>query len=134
MGYVESPLCSLCQDSVETTAHVLYHCQYAKNIWSQLKVWIAQYIEGTVDFNEENVLFGFKGRNNNPLNAITLLTKIMLYKYNLKEVKPKFDLLQKDILLYYQVTKFNAYSSGEFAKFHTFWSSLHVLFSETTSL
>ncbi len=128
MRYVDSPVCSSCEDAVEMIVHVLYNCQYSKNIWRQLAGWIENYVEGKCEFNEENILFGFRKRNNNSLNAIILIRKSMLYKCNTKKIKPTFIHLQKEIISYYQATKNIAFSNCNYAKFHAFWSSLLTLF------
>ena len=38
-GYVESPLCSLCNSETETMTHLFCHCSESIQLWSSLSNW-----------------------------------------------------------------------------------------------
>jgi exonuclease III len=127
IGYIESQLCSLCQIYPETVEHIYCECSYAINIWMKLTTWLELSIGRELNINNEHKLLGFKGKNNNPLNVIILLTKQYLY-YQFRNGKiPVFNHLKCILSKYYNVTKYTAFTTCTYDKFYCFWSSFHTI-------
>jgi hypothetical protein len=126
IGYVDSPLCPLCKETQETVYHIFCECTYTKRIWKDLNTWLKSE-DIIINITNEHILIGFKGKNNNPLNTILLLTKQFLYKQFRKPAIPHFIHLQANIKQYYTVTRCIAFSACNPAKFYTYWSTLHTL-------
>ena len=131
IGYVPSAACTLCNEPTETISHILCKCPYSVDIWKKLHEWIGNHAEGTINFSEEHILFGFKGKHNNSLNVIVMITKCLIYKFNRKIIKPHFPVFQKEIKKYYETSKFISYSNCNYANFYAFWSSFHLLFKNS---
>ena len=43
-GYIESPLCSLCNPETETMTHLFCHCSKTIQLWSSLSNWCKEYL------------------------------------------------------------------------------------------
>ena len=95
-----------------------------------MSTWLEKLREGYVDFSLENIMFGFKGRNNNPLNVVCLLVKQKIYNMSRKGQKPNFKIIHREIVKYYQASKYIAFINNDQPKFYAFWSSFHTLLTE----
>ncbi len=69
----------------------------------------------------ENVLFGFEGKHNNPLNVIFIIAKQVIYKQCGKNSLPTLKHIQREILGYYDATKFIAFTNCTHADYFSFW-------------
>ena len=130
IGYIDSSLCSLCKEEPESILHVLCDCTYSNRVWQELSRWLGIINEGDIQFTAEKILFGFSGRNNNPLNIVCLIVKQNIYKMNRKALKPNFKAIQNDIISYYQACRYISHINDERPKFYAFWSSFHTLFNQ----
>jgi hypothetical protein len=128
--YIDSPLCSFCGVYPETIDHLFWHCKVINNIWKQLENWILNEQKIPLKFNMQNVVLGIRNKNNNPVNAIILLVKQIIYRHSKRSTIPHIDHIKKDIIRYYDITKCIYYSTCNNDKFHSFWSSLHIIFQK----
>ena len=133
LGYIESTLCSFCNQISKSVIHLLYDCIHSRKVWEELAKWLKKLAEGNIDFTSENIILGFKGMNNNPVNVICLIVKQNIYTMSRKGKKPNFECIQKEILKYYQACKLIAFTNNTQPKFFAFWSSLHTLFLDLMS-
>jgi hypothetical protein len=131
IGYENSPLCSLCNEYRETIYHIFCECIYSRPIWTNLGKWISTAIERTLTINNEQILLGYKGKNNNPLNVIFILTKQFIYANFKNGNKPQYDHLESKLKTYYSAQKYNAFTDCTYDKFYCFWSSLHTILRQT---
>lgn len=72
-------MCAFCPAEPETVMHMMCGCKYVRDVCGKMKDWLNKISEGKVQFTNENIIFGFKGINNNPLNRITLISKQTVY-------------------------------------------------------
>ena len=56
---------------LETAVHLFSESCFVREIWNDLTRWFTTVAEGNIEFNTENIILDFKGRNNNPLNAMS---------------------------------------------------------------
>ncbi|XP_046573121.1 uncharacterized protein LOC124281137 [Haliotis rubra] len=133
-GYVDSPMCTLCEAEPETVIHLLSECEHSKRIWSHLSAWLNTVAAGRICFTNEKIILGFEGKHNNPLNVISIIPKQNIYNCSKKEIKPCFKHVKKEILNYYEATKINYFQNCQFSNFFSFWSSFHTLFADMTNL
>ena len=127
--YTDSPKCSFCNTFDETIYHIFWECSKVENIWRELKTWL-----GTVDvklnFTVSQVLFGVKGKNNYALNAMVILVKKIIYICSQNGFIPTTAYIKKQIINYYNITKYVYINLGQEAYFLKLWSSLHLLLRE----
>ena len=127
IGYLDSPMCSLCKKDVETLDHLFLTCEHASRIWTDLETWMHS-VQIPINFSIEKVILGIKGKNNNPVNAMILLTKHIIYRSSRNGFIPSTDLVKKEIIKYYNITKCIHLSNRNEETFIRFWSTLHLLF------
>ena len=117
--------------NAKTMFHMMCQCNYSRNIWTQLCKWLNTATENCLIINNEHILLGYTGKNNNPLNVIIMLTKQFIYKRFIGNTKPNFIHLQKDIKLYYSATTCLAFTECRYDSFYCFWSSFHTILNVT---
>ena len=128
IGYVDSPLCSFCKNKPETIDHMMWNCDIITKIWKDLEMWFYQ-VQLTLKLTKQKVILGIKGKNNNPINAIILLVKQIIYRCSLNGYRPNIYYIKREIVRYYDITKFIYLSRGVEQTFIQFWSTLHLLFN-----
>ena len=124
----DSPLCRICNETIETLDHLFWYCKPVVEIWKNLGEWLKS-VQINVTFTIDKIILGIKGKNNNPLNAIILLVKSIVYKHALRKQPFSFKCIQSQIRQYYDVTKYVYLSASEDDKFIKFWSTLHSVLS-----
>ena len=126
IGYIESPF-SLCEIYPETIEHIYCECSCTINLWMELTKWLQTSLGGELTINIEHKLLRFKGKNNNPLNVIILLTKQFIYTQFRNGQKPVFKHIKCILNRYYNATKYTAFTSCTYDTFYRFWSSFHTI-------
>ena len=130
LGYIESPVYSFCKSEAETIDHLFWTCEYASKLWKDLETWIHS-VQIPITLTIGKVILGIKGKNNNPINAIILLTKQIIYQSSKKGFTPSITYIKKEIIKYYHITKSIYLSNQNEQTFIKFWSTLHLLFQNS---
>ena len=125
---VESELCSFCHTQCETLIHFFCECNFSSNIWSELEKLIFAKTGFKIKFTKENILFGFKGSNNNAFNCLSIVVKRTLYNNKLQNKIPYFSQFISSITNYYRKEKYIAMSKCREDKFKEKWIILSKLF------
>ena len=73
--------------------------------WEQLKLWIYSKTGLVEEFTKENIYLRFKKSNNDPIFVIILITKQLIFKNHMKYFIPNVTWIQKELVLYYYITK-----------------------------
>ena len=115
---------------METLDHLFWKCENIFNLWNDLEIWMHS-VQIPIKLTIEKVIFGIKGRNNNPLNTIILLTKQIIYRSSRKGFTPSTTYIKNEIIKYYNITKCVYLSNRNEEKFIQFWSTLHLLFRDS---
>ena len=80
-GYVESPMCSLCNSETETMTHLFCHCSKTDQMWDSLTSWCKDCL--TLPLLEPNTaILGFcdiRDEKSKLINYILTLFKYFLY-------------------------------------------------------
>ncbi len=106
MKLVDSPLCAFCNIHLETIDHLFWECDCIQQIWKDLNSWISNELQITLKFNIQNIILGMKGVNNNPVNAILLVVKQIIYRHSINKTIPNIDHIKKQLAHYYNITKY----------------------------
>ena len=93
----------------------------------ELESWLHS-VQIPINLSIEKVILGIKGKNNNPVNALLLLTKQIIYRSSVKGFTPSSTYIKKEIVKYYNITKCIYLSNRNEESFVKFWSTLHLLF------
>ena len=97
MGLTDTPLCSYCQEVIESMHHLFLDCKVSKKLWSDIKLFFIDNIT-IPDLTLQSALFGFLGCRNDSfyLNHILLIYKLCLYRFRDKKV-PNLQLFIKNL-------------------------------------
>ena len=58
IGQANSPLCYLCQQTIETIEHIFAECFVVKEIWIEVEKWISEVFNIQTSFDKYSILFG----------------------------------------------------------------------------
>ena len=87
----ESPSCSLCNEEIETLAHLFVDCRKVQIIWNNV---IEHFLQpfGVSHLTKKEIVLGFdtKDHQNNVINHIILETKYYIYLSKLEKCMPNF--------------------------------------------
>ena len=120
-------MCSLCKMELDTLDYMFWTCKHINRIWKDLETWM-QSVQIAITLTAEKVILGIKGKNNNPVNALILVTKRLIYQSSKKGFIPSIDYIKNEIVKYYFITKCIYLSNRQEETFIKFWSTLHLLF------
>ena len=120
-------MCSFCKSKIETLDHLFWNCEHITSIWKDLESWLHS-VQIPINLSMEKVILGIKGKNNNPVNALKLLTKQIIYRSSRKGFTPSSNYIKKELVKYYNITKCIYLSNRNEEIFVKFWSTLHLLF------
>ena len=120
---VDKEECSCCQSYPESIIHLFCECQPSLLVWSQLQCWILQKTGIKLNFTRENILFGFRGSNNNALNCILIKVKQTLYNSRQFAKPPSFAKCKSSITQYYLQEKYIAQINCRLDQFDKKWCS-----------
>ena len=87
MRLVESPSCLICSE-VDFIPHFLFHCSYVNTFWKSLNSWLNNNLNYEQTFDEQDILFGIQGNNDNIIitNLIILIAKHFIYKLRIQDI------------------------------------------------
>ena len=87
------------QISPETLLHLFYHCNKSQIIWNELKSWIQNEINFTMNIQPKDIMLGYFNKDQYflPINTIIMVTKKFLFKNSRKGIPHIFKNLQEDV-------------------------------------
>ena len=124
-----SPLCSLCQNDIETIEHLFFNCDLIKDIWRQVESWIKERVDLEVKFTIKDIILNtYQVNRPEIINRIILLVRDCIYKKSRKaEYISLFDI--KNTICRYYKAEFTAYCiKAERQKFERKWGVWQNLF------
>ena len=112
----ETPTCTFCNIYNETIEHLLWECNFSKNIWIKISNWITSLLpnEPKETFQNKNILLGTTSGDIS-IEYIKLLTKRYLYDCKLDGNIPRFENLLQVIKYAIKISKIN-YPNENFRK------------------
>ena len=94
MKVVSNDKCSFCKKELENIVHFFYNCEISKSIWNETVKWINEGSRLEIEFNLENVFFGFEDKRNDALNCMVTLIEHQLFVQKLNNKIPNFSSLK----------------------------------------
>ena len=88
-GYVESPLCSLCNSETETMVHLFCHCSKTLQLWRSLSNWCKEYLTQPM-LDPSTAVLRFSNINDKEskfINHILMLFKYFIYANRNRNIK-----------------------------------------------
>ena len=128
--YIDCDRCSYCSHALETIEHLFYDCSRVNPIWNSLEKWLNTKLELNLNFSKEQILLGFFGKSNDPVNVIIILFKTIIFRHKKSKQVPNFEFFKQSLKNYYQMTKYSEQINLSVDKFFKFWSICHLLFTE----
>ena len=95
-GYVESPMCSLCNSETETMTHLFCHCSKTDQMWNSLTSWCKGCLTLPV-LEPSTAILGFFDiwdEKSKLINHILILFKFFLYANHKHKTRSKFPCTQ----------------------------------------
>ena len=108
---------------------MFWECELIFKMWKDIESWLNS-IQLKLEFTNKIIILGMKGKNNNPVNAIILVAKQYIYRCSIKGYKPNITSLKKEIIRYYDTSRYVFLSTGTIQLFFEYWSSFHLLFGK----
>ncbi len=125
IGKVESPLCCMCNEQVETLVHLFVECEKLKSFWKKTAELLHPY--GIEKINTTDIILGIlkNESTNNITNHIILEAKYYLYVCKLEKILPNFARFTKRLKITENIEKQIASKSEKSKKAHDYkWSHL----------
>ena len=81
MGIVQSELCLMCQSDTETLKHLFYDCSISRQIWNDVRLWIASKTGFSLHLSPQEILLGYTMRDQHflPVNTILMIVKSHIF-------------------------------------------------------
>ena len=125
MREVNSEYCTFCNTEVETVVHVMWECNTAQHLWSNVKKWVMQKTGKNILFSLENVILNNVAKNpKDSINMICLIVKQYIYSSRCLKIIPNFQNLKQKIIEYHNVEKYLAKRIGKIEKHNKKWKDL----------
>ena len=119
---LDTDKCTFCNVAVENTFHLIWECQVAKTIWDQIKTWVKNSSNRTLNLNLKNIVFC--RLTTNPMDWVnTLCIIVMQYLYSSRCLKviPNFARLKSQILDMHNLEKYIAVKNNKLKKHENKW-------------
>ena len=130
LKHLDSDLCGLCRESVETILHLFTECPKANALWENVRQWLFSKIHIQIEIRNTLKIFGYLIQDQNfcPLNFILLIARKYIFWCSQKKTDPEPDLLKTEIKMKYIKQEHLSrimFSESEFSKKWKGWK--HVL-------
>ena len=124
MKIVVSPLCTFCNNELETYCHLFFECLHVRTFVSSLQEWIDNTCDAVCTINLKNILFGYPCKAGNIENIVFLLLKQYIYFCRYKNKKPCLIEFKRHFGIYYRAEKQMYKNNGTFLRRWLLWHSL----------
>ena len=121
IGYIQSDLCTFCSQDKETILHLFSECQFSRNVWRNLKIWMSNVLHENINIETIDILFCNAGMSNIQ-NMIILLVKFYIYQQRMKKSLPDFNGFTEYLKKYQKTEKLIYYNKNEYMKFIDRWN------------
>ena len=122
-----SPICTFCNEEVETLLHLFIECTSVKPIWQQLENHL-QY-----SYTNSQKMFGcFENTHDRTfdiLSHLTIITKYYIHKSRLKKKSPTYIALKREITSIESIELKIANKSNKIKQHLQKWGKIITLFS-----
>ena len=115
---VQSDKCTFCNVEIETPLHILWYCQTAAHLWSQLSSW-----NRTLNLTLKRVIFCRITENpKDCVNTICLIAMQYIYSARYLKSLPNVACLKEKITDMMNIEKYIAVKNNQMAKFQKRWN------------
>ena len=114
--------CDQCGE-IETISHLLYNCNYIKQIWNSTINWLSPLIREDIQYDKNSILLG-NTRNTILVNYIFIVLKHEIYKFKWKKIQYRLIFLKRSLKNYMNIELYNAKIIGKEEKTLGKWSPL----------
>ena len=89
MRLINSNLCEICSDTIDTLPHFFLECRYIQEFWNSIKIWlcsISNDFDAIFQIDWKNILFGLDGCTDltNVCNYIIVYAKYFIYRHRVQ--------------------------------------------------
>ena len=117
-----SPLCTFCNEKVETMVHLLFDCILVRKLWKALERWVKYFMKLEVKFEVELVILNhYKGPQKRLINTFIIVMKQFIYAQKCFGNIPYFKDFVQRIVKWYHVEKQMAIKDNKFKFFAKKW-------------
>ncbi len=127
---VQSDKCTFCNVEIETPLHILWYCQTAAHLWSQLSSWCQNYANRTLNLTLKRVIFCRITENPKYcVNTICLIAMQYIYSARCLKSLPNVACLKEKITDMMNIEKYIAFKNNQMAveRFHKKTSNIDKL-------
>ena len=119
-----SPLCTMCNQRVETIIHLLVECEEVKKLWYGLERWIDHFMKIKVTFTPEIIIFNkYQGKQSELMNTLVLIMKRYVYVQKCKKKTLSFQGYISHILYVKRIESFIAFRKQKSTKHDKKWKN-----------
>ena len=111
--YQQSPLQNghslishFCRKSEESLEHLFIYCEFSRDFWLSVTLWLKDFFKDLDDLNATNIIFGFFTEGYLLLNHILIICKQVIFQCRNRNIKPSLSLLK--VKLKYVYISWNA--------------------------
>jgi len=92
---VESDVCTVCNEQIETFPHLLVECEVVKLFWIDLQLWLYERTDILIDLNVCEIIIGFQDENFIIFNAVYLLAQKFILRCSYENKFPNLTTFKK---------------------------------------
>ena len=122
IGFIEDDKCSFCRHEPETLHHVMVHCPYSEQFWTDFKSYFFSLTGQRVQLTMRDVLFGIVTSKCTLLNYLLLVGKLFLWECRRNKVLPNIYGFQTKVGIKYETEKFICTKNNKLHQFHRKWT------------
>ena len=131
MGIVQSELCLMCQSDTETLKHLFCDCSISRQIWNDVRLWIASKTGFILNLSPQEILLGYTMRDQHflPVNTIIMVVKSHIFS-NSRQQKPFDNVhLHRKIKKVFEEQRLLSTYNQTVEKFSKSWAVFNKLFT-----
>ena len=125
IGVKSSPMCSFCDNHIQTISHLFWKCTFVASFWKDLIEWLYKkgiYIE---HLSDSDIFFGVKSSNNFLLlNTVILRAKKFVFSCNYLSKRPSFSIFKHEIYRVEKIERCIALKKNTLSVHKKKWSAL----------
>ena len=126
IGQANSPLCYLCQQTIETIEHIFAECFVVKEIWIEVEKWISGVFNIQTSFDKYSILFGkYENSTIHRLeNLIILFTKQYVFQTKMRSSRPNAMVLKNVLTKRLYIEQFLLLKNCNYLDYNNYWKVL----------
>ena len=120
-----SPMCTFCNEKIETMLHVFWECKHVKKLWKTLQRWLKYVININVSFNASMIIYNnYKGECKDTINCFILIAKQYVYRVKCYRQPINFAHMLTNVYQIENVEQWVAKANNTFVKHLIKWGKL----------